>query len=41
MQQHKVAVNVKLVNFMRILSVAANSVKDLYFMNVYDNKLIN
>ena len=40
MQQHKFACNVKLVNFVRILSVAANSVNEVYFMNAYNDTLI-
>ena len=42
MQQHKFACNIKLVNFMRILStVTANSVNEIYFMNAYNDKLIH
>ena len=40
MQQHKFPYNVKLINFMRILSVAANSVNEIYFMNAYNDTLI-
>ena len=41
MQQHKFSYNVKLlINFMRILCVAANSVNEIYFMNAYNDKLI-
>ena len=39
--QHKFAYNVKLIDFMRSLSVAANSVNEIYFMNAYNNKLLN
>ena len=38
MQQHKFAYNIK---FMRILSAAANSVNETYFMNAYNDQLIN
>ena len=40
LMQHKFSYNIKLVNFMRILSVAANS-DEIYFMNEYNNKLIS
>ena len=40
MQQHKFPYNIKLINFMKILSVAANSVNEMYFMNAYNDKLI-
>ena len=42
MQQRKFSYNIRLINFMRILSVAANSVNEIYmyFMNAYDDKLI-
>ena len=39
MQQPRFPYNVKLfINFMRILSVAANSVNEIYFMNAYNDK---
>ena len=38
--QHKFEYNVKLINFIRILSVAANSVNEIYFMNAYNDKLL-
>ncbi len=46
MKQQKFAYNVKLINFMginyiEILSVAANSMNEIYFMNAYIDKLIN
>ncbi len=40
LMQHKFLYNVKSINFMRILSVAANS-NEIYFMNEYNNKLIS
>ena len=41
LQQNKFAYNVKLINFMKILSASANSVNEIYFMNVHNDKLIN
>ena len=41
MQQHKFAHDVKLINFMRILSAVANFVNDTSFINAYYDKLIN
>ena len=41
MQQHKFAYNVKLINFMTILSMAADSVNEIYFMNAFNYTLIN
>ena len=38
--QHKFAYNVKLTKFKRILSTAT-FVNEIYFMNVYNDKLIN
>ena len=35
MQQHKFAYNVKLIYLMKFLSVPANSVNEIYFMNAY------
>ena len=40
MQQHKFAYYVKLINFMRILSTAANSVNKI-LLNAYNNIIIN
>ena len=41
MQPHKFPYNIKLlINFMRIPSVAANSVNEIYCMNAYNDKLI-
>ena len=35
MQQHKFPYRVKLIDFMRILSVAVNAVNEIHFMNAY------
>ena len=40
MQQRKFPYNVKLINFRRILSVAANFVNEIYFINAYNDNLI-